>query len=144
MEFMDSYLCFHFTVLIRIDVILLSAISVNCHHACLVWVQPGPRDTPMQCFMKRDHEKSTFYLYLGIAHIASGALGAGNGVSGGEGRGATGLLVGVCERRDRREPESEEQQRRMEEEFRLASANQKETGKRDFRMRESRETYLLG
>lgn len=30
--------------------------------------EPGPREIPMQCFIKRDHENSTFYLYLGIAH----------------------------------------------------------------------------
>ncbi|XP_020593496.1 tubby-like F-box protein 1 [Phalaenopsis equestris] len=30
--------------------------------------QPGPPDTPMQCFIKRDQQSSTFHLYLGIAH----------------------------------------------------------------------------
>eukprot|EP01018_Ginkgo_biloba_P001132 Gb_35372 [translate_table: standard] len=28
--------------------------------------QPGPRDPPMQCFIKRDKETSTYYLYLGL------------------------------------------------------------------------------
>ncbi|XXG90222.1 hypothetical protein AAC387_Pa12g2041 [Persea americana] len=28
--------------------------------------QPGPRDAPIQCFIKRDKKNSTFYLYLGL------------------------------------------------------------------------------
>eukprot|EP00250_Pteridium_aquilinum_P016741 c23268_g2_i1 orf=1071-2342(+) len=28
--------------------------------------QPGPRDTTMQCFIKRDRNNSTYYLYLGL------------------------------------------------------------------------------
>uniref|UniRef100_A0A0C9S6J6 Tubby-like F-box protein n=1 Tax=Wollemia nobilis TaxID=56998 RepID=A0A0C9S6J6_9CONI len=28
--------------------------------------QPGPRDPPMQCFIKREKESSTYYLYLGF------------------------------------------------------------------------------
>ncbi|KAH9309318.1 hypothetical protein KI387_037229 [Taxus chinensis] len=28
--------------------------------------QPGPRDPPMQCFIKREKETSTYYLYLGF------------------------------------------------------------------------------
>ncbi|XP_031104747.1 tubby-like F-box protein 7 [Ipomoea triloba] len=33
--------------------------------ACLK--QPGPRDAPLQCFIKRDKKNSTFYLYLGLS-----------------------------------------------------------------------------
>ncbi|KAF8024239.1 hypothetical protein BT93_F1442 [Corymbia citriodora subsp. variegata] len=29
--------------------------------------QPGPRDFPIQCFIRRDRENSTFYLYLGLS-----------------------------------------------------------------------------
>lgn len=29
--------------------------------------QPGPRDFPIQCFIRRDMENSTFYLYLGLS-----------------------------------------------------------------------------
>lgn len=29
--------------------------------------QPGPRDLPMQCFIKRDRTNSTYYLYLGLS-----------------------------------------------------------------------------
>ncbi|XP_043703107.1 tubby-like F-box protein 7 [Telopea speciosissima] len=28
--------------------------------------QPGPRDTPLQCYIKRNKKTSTFYLYLGL------------------------------------------------------------------------------
>ncbi|AQK97271.1 Tubby-like F-box protein 7 [Zea mays] len=28
--------------------------------------QPGPRERPMQCFIKRNKNNSTFYLYLGF------------------------------------------------------------------------------
>ncbi|KAG9447888.1 hypothetical protein H6P81_014016 [Aristolochia fimbriata] len=28
--------------------------------------EPGPRDAPMQCFIKRNKKNSTFYLYLGL------------------------------------------------------------------------------
>uniref|UniRef100_A0ACD5VFR8 Uncharacterized protein n=1 Tax=Avena sativa TaxID=4498 RepID=A0ACD5VFR8_AVESA len=28
--------------------------------------QPGPRESPMQCFIKRNKKNSTFYLYLGL------------------------------------------------------------------------------
>ncbi|XP_042478487.1 tubby-like F-box protein 1 [Macadamia integrifolia] len=28
--------------------------------------QPGPRDTPLQCYIKRNKRTSTFYLYLGL------------------------------------------------------------------------------
>ncbi|KAL5732079.1 Tubby-related protein 1 [Ranunculus cassubicifolius] len=28
--------------------------------------QPGPRDAPLQCFIKRNKKNSTFYLYLGL------------------------------------------------------------------------------
>ncbi|XP_043689583.1 tubby-like F-box protein 7 isoform X2 [Telopea speciosissima] len=28
--------------------------------------QPGPRDSPLQCFIKRNKKTSTFYLYLGL------------------------------------------------------------------------------
>ncbi|KAH6559578.1 hypothetical protein KP509_1Z003500 [Ceratopteris richardii] len=28
--------------------------------------QPGPRDTPVQCFIKRDSSNSTYFLYLGL------------------------------------------------------------------------------
>lgn len=29
--------------------------------------QPGPRDVPMQCFIKRDRASSTYFLYLGLS-----------------------------------------------------------------------------
>ncbi|KAI6688835.1 hypothetical protein NL676_025663 [Syzygium grande] len=29
--------------------------------------QPGPRDFPIQCFIRRDSENSTFFLYLGLS-----------------------------------------------------------------------------
>ncbi|XP_031125694.1 tubby-like F-box protein 7 [Ipomoea triloba] len=29
--------------------------------------QPGPRDSPLQCFIRRDKKNSMFYLYLGLA-----------------------------------------------------------------------------
>jgi hypothetical protein len=28
--------------------------------------QPGPRDSPMHCFIRRNKKKSTFYLYLSL------------------------------------------------------------------------------
>ncbi|KAF5202286.1 Tubby-like f-box protein [Thalictrum thalictroides] len=31
--------------------------------------QPGPRDAPLQCFIKRNKKNSTFYLYLGLTQI---------------------------------------------------------------------------
>lgn len=30
-------------------------------------VQPGPRDSPLQCLIKRDKKNATFYLYLSLA-----------------------------------------------------------------------------
>lgn len=30
-------------------------------------MQPGPKDTPMQCFIKRNKKSSTFYVHLGVA-----------------------------------------------------------------------------
>lgn len=30
--------------------------------------QPGPREFPMQCFIKRNKKNSTFYLYLGLTN----------------------------------------------------------------------------
>ncbi|XP_077251118.1 tubby like protein 7 isoform X2 [Tasmannia lanceolata] len=32
--------------------------------------QPGPRDLPIQCFIKRNRRNSMFYLYLGLTQIA--------------------------------------------------------------------------
>ena len=29
--------------------------------------QPGPRDTPIQCFIKRERVTSTYRLYLGLS-----------------------------------------------------------------------------
>ncbi|KGN59979.1 tubby-like F-box protein 5 [Cucumis sativus] len=36
--------------------------------------QPGPRDTPIQCFIKRERATSTFRLYLGLSPALSGNL----------------------------------------------------------------------
>ncbi|XP_057862911.2 tubby-like F-box protein 1 isoform X1 [Cryptomeria japonica] len=36
--------------------------------------QPGPRDPAMQCFIKREKETSTYYLYLGFTPIESAAI----------------------------------------------------------------------
>ena len=36
----------------------------------LFWVffyQPGPRDSPIQCFIKRERATSTYHLYLGLS-----------------------------------------------------------------------------
>ncbi|CAN4104250.1 unnamed protein product [Withania somnifera] len=30
--------------------------------------QPGPRDSPLQCFINRDKKNGTFYLYLALSH----------------------------------------------------------------------------
>ncbi|KAG9449667.1 hypothetical protein H6P81_009632 [Aristolochia fimbriata] len=37
--------------------------------------QPGPRDTPMQCFIKRDRATSTYSLYLGLSPALLGENG---------------------------------------------------------------------
>ncbi|XP_068639108.1 tubby-like F-box protein 5 [Aristolochia californica] len=37
--------------------------------------QPGPRDSPMQCFIKRDHATSTYSLYLGLSPALLGENG---------------------------------------------------------------------
>ncbi|KAI4336871.1 hypothetical protein L6164_015349 [Bauhinia variegata] len=34
--------------------------------------QPGPRETPIQCFIKRERMTSTYYLYLGLSPALSG------------------------------------------------------------------------
>ncbi|KAJ8772769.1 hypothetical protein K2173_027946 [Erythroxylum novogranatense] len=36
--------------------------------------QPGPRDPPIQCFIKRERASSTFQLYLGLSPALSGDL----------------------------------------------------------------------
>ncbi|KAL4295902.1 hypothetical protein GQ457_12G031190 [Hibiscus cannabinus] len=36
--------------------------------------QPGPRDTPIQCFIRRDRTTSTFRLYMGLSPALSGQL----------------------------------------------------------------------
>ncbi|KAJ7957763.1 Tubby-like F-box protein [Quillaja saponaria] len=36
--------------------------------------QPGPRDTPIQCFIKRDMATSTYRLYLGLSPALSGDM----------------------------------------------------------------------
>ncbi|KAE8674506.1 Tubby-like F-box protein 6 [Hibiscus syriacus] len=36
--------------------------------------QPGPRDTPIQCFIRRDSSTSTFRLYMGLSPALSGEL----------------------------------------------------------------------
>ncbi|KAG7037866.1 Tubby-like F-box protein 5, partial [Cucurbita argyrosperma subsp. argyrosperma] len=37
-------------------------------------MQPGPRETPIQCFIKRERATSTFRLYLGLSPALSGNL----------------------------------------------------------------------
>ncbi|XP_068641333.1 tubby-like F-box protein 5 [Aristolochia californica] len=37
--------------------------------------QPGPRDSPMQCFIKRDRATSTYSLYLGLSPALVGETG---------------------------------------------------------------------
>ncbi|KAB2023314.1 hypothetical protein E1A91_D06G009900v1 [Gossypium mustelinum] len=36
--------------------------------------QPGPRDTPIQCFIRRERATSTFRLYMGLSPALSGEL----------------------------------------------------------------------
>ncbi|BFG17785.1 hypothetical protein CerSpe_040590 [Prunus speciosa] len=36
--------------------------------------QPGPRDAPIQCFIKRERETSTYRLYLGLSPALSGDM----------------------------------------------------------------------
>ncbi|KAL4372601.1 hypothetical protein AHAS_Ahas06G0282100 [Arachis hypogaea] len=36
--------------------------------------QPGPRDTPIQCFIKRERASSTYCLYLGLSPAPSGDM----------------------------------------------------------------------
>ncbi|XP_057975720.1 tubby-like F-box protein 5 [Malania oleifera] len=36
--------------------------------------QPGPRDSPIQCFIKRERASSTFQLYLGLSPALSGDI----------------------------------------------------------------------
>uniref|UniRef100_A0A6N2KP40 Tubby C-terminal domain-containing protein n=1 Tax=Salix viminalis TaxID=40686 RepID=A0A6N2KP40_SALVM len=34
--------------------------------------QPGPRDSPIQCYIKRERATSTYHLYLGLSPALSG------------------------------------------------------------------------
>ncbi|KAK1399768.1 hypothetical protein POM88_009631 [Heracleum sosnowskyi] len=34
--------------------------------------QPGPRDSPLQCFIKRNRQTSTYHLYLGLSAALAG------------------------------------------------------------------------
>ncbi|KAL6620679.1 hypothetical protein ACP70R_035818 [Stipagrostis hirtigluma subsp. patula] len=39
--------------------------------------QPGPKDFPIQCFIKRNKKNSTFYLYLGLTNNLTGTADKG-------------------------------------------------------------------
>lgn len=46
---------------------LYMVIRFVVNNFCLFLMQPGPRDFPNQCLIKRNKKTSTFYLYLSLS-----------------------------------------------------------------------------
>jgi tubby-related protein 1 len=42
------------------------ALSVHPFHLDNIFMQPGPRDAPMKCFIVRNRTTQTYYLYIGL------------------------------------------------------------------------------
>lgn len=46
--------------------VIVKVCCFDCFFKMVYELQPGPRESPIQCFIKRDRATSTYFLYVGL------------------------------------------------------------------------------